>query len=148
MTKINFYEFIYVWFKLQNQSVPRHQRKIAKWLSSLWLNQDERQGLLMAFRNSGKSTVVGLFCAWVLYRENSARILVMAADYALAKRWCVMSNALLSNIRLPSILNQPSWINGQPTSLPSTVSWNCVTRLCWLKALALISRDCGRLNYL
>lgn len=86
MTKINFYEFIYVWFKLQNQSVPRHQRKIAKWLSSLWLNQDERQGLLMAFRNSGKSTVVGLFCAWVLYRENSARILVMAADYALAKK--------------------------------------------------------------
>ena len=28
-----------------------------------------------------------------------------------------MSNALLSNIRLLSISNQPSWINGQPTSL-------------------------------
>ena len=86
MTKINFYEFIYVWFKLQNQKVPHHQRKIANWLSSLWLNLEDRQGLLMAFRNSGKSTIVGLFCAWVLYRENATRILVMAADYALAKK--------------------------------------------------------------
>lgn len=86
MMKINFYEFIYVWFKLQNLSVPRHQRKIAEWLSTLWQSADERQGLLMAFRNSGKSTVVGLFCAWVLYRESATRILVMAADHALAKK--------------------------------------------------------------
>lgn len=86
MTKINFYEFIYIWFKLQNLAVPRHQRKIARWLSALWLDTEERQGLLMAFRNSGKSTIVGLFCAWVLYQQTSTRILVMAADYALAKK--------------------------------------------------------------
>lgn len=86
MMKINFYEFIYVWFKLQGLSVPRHQRRIAKWLSGLWLAESDRQGLLMAFRNSGKSTIVGLFCAWALYRQPSTRILVMAADYALAKK--------------------------------------------------------------
>lgn len=86
MTKINFYEFIYIWFKLQNLAVPRHQRKIARWLSSLWLSVEDRQGLLMAFRNSGKSTIVGLFCAWTLYQEASTRILVMAADHALAKK--------------------------------------------------------------
>jgi len=86
MKKISFYEFIYIWFKLQNQTVPRHQRRMAGWLSSLWLEQEERQGLLMAFRNSGKSTIVGLFCAWVLYRDNTTRILVIAADYALAKK--------------------------------------------------------------
>jgi hypothetical protein len=56
-------------------------------LSSLWLSPSQpRQALLMAFRNSGKSTIVGLFCAWVLYNENAARILVIAADHALAKK--------------------------------------------------------------
>lgn len=66
-------------------TVPTHQRKIAKWLYGLWKSED-RQGLLMAFRNSGKSTVVGLFCAWVLYQNSALRILVMAADYSLAKK--------------------------------------------------------------
>ena len=86
MNKISFYEFIYIWFKLQNLSVPKHQRKIAKWLSNLWQSDKDRQGLLMAFRNSGKSTIVGLFCAWVLYTKTATRILVMAADHALAKK--------------------------------------------------------------
>ena len=117
MMKINFYEFIYVWFKLQNLSVPRHQRKIAEWLSTLWQSADERQGLLMAFRNSGKSTVVGLFCAWVLYRESATRILVMAADHALAKKM--------------GTLNRNALTNGRPISSPSAAMWNCGIRPCW-----------------
>jgi hypothetical protein len=40
----------------------------------------------MAFRNSGKSTLVGLFCAWLLYRDADLRILVLAADMDLAKK--------------------------------------------------------------
>ncbi len=84
--KINFYEFVFVWFRLQGLSVPRHQKRIARWLNRLWTEPGSRQALLMAFRNSGKSTIVGLFCAWVLYCRSSTRILVMAADHALAKK--------------------------------------------------------------
>lgn len=84
--KISFFDFVYVWLKLQGMNVPKHQRKMAKWLSSIYDQPTERQGLLMAFRNSGKSTIVGLFSAWVLYRQPATRILVMAADHSLAKK--------------------------------------------------------------
>ncbi len=102
-------------------------------------------GIANGIPELGKSTVVGLFCAWVLYRENSARILVMAADYALAKKMVrnvkriVEQHPLAKHLK-PAKLDQ--WAADQFTK--STVSWNCVTRLCWLKALALISRDCGQ----
>lgn len=86
MMKLNFLEFAYVWFKFQNLKIPKHQRKMAKWLFDIWQKENNRRALLMAFRNSGKSTIVGLFCAWILYIENSSRILVMAADYDLAKK--------------------------------------------------------------
>lgn len=36
MMKIDFFEFMYVWFKLQGLKVPLHQKKIARWLSGLW----------------------------------------------------------------------------------------------------------------
>lgn len=98
MTNIDFFEFVYLWMYLQGFGVPAHQRKIARWLSRLWTSPDGRRGLLMAFRNSGKSTLVGLFCAWVLYRSPETRILVMAADYALAKKWCAMLNGLSNAI--------------------------------------------------
>lgn len=84
--KIDFFEFVYLWFKLQSLHLPAHQYKIAKWLSKIWRGENNRQALLMAFRNSGKSTIVGLFCAWVLHQNNSVRILVMAADHSLAKK--------------------------------------------------------------
>lgn len=86
MMKIDFFEFVYLWFRLQGLGMPKHQKQITQWLSSLWHSKGGRQALLMAFRNSGKSTIVGLFCAWVLYRNPSIRILVMAADHALAKK--------------------------------------------------------------
>jgi hypothetical protein len=38
----------------------------------------------MAFRGCGKSTLVGLYCAWSLLREPDPRILVLAADHELA----------------------------------------------------------------
>lgn len=81
-----FFEFVYIWLKMQGLKIPRHQRIMTRWLSALYSDTNERQGLLMAFRNSGKSTIVGLFCCWVLYTNPSLRILVMAADHALAKK--------------------------------------------------------------
>ena len=84
--KVSFYEFVYIWMRIQGQLVPKHQKVMSKWLSDIFLFSKKRQGLLMAFRNSGKSTIVGLFCAWVLYYKPETRILVMAADHALAKK--------------------------------------------------------------
>lgn len=86
LEEVDFYEFVYIWFKQQQLSLPHHQRRIAKWLAQIWRSEENRQALLMAFRNSGKSTIVGLFCAWILYQNTSVRILVMAADHALAKK--------------------------------------------------------------
>ena len=85
-TKANFFEFVYIWLKKQNLGFPKHQRKMSKWLSENYLSSKNKQSLLMAFRNSGKSTIVGLFCCWILYYKNETRILVMAADYSLAKK--------------------------------------------------------------
>lgn len=84
--KIAFFEFVYLWFRLQGLKMPKHQKKMAKWLFDVWADERDKKALLMAFRNSGKSTIVGLFCAWALYRDNALRILVIAADYDLAKK--------------------------------------------------------------
>jgi hypothetical protein len=48
--------------------------------------EGDRNLLLLAFRNSGKSTLVGLFSGWLLFRYPNLRILVLAADFALAKK--------------------------------------------------------------
>ena len=41
---------------------------------------------MLAFRSSGKSTIVGVFCAWLLYCNPNIRILVVAADTTLARK--------------------------------------------------------------
>ncbi|RDD60207.1 hypothetical protein DRB17_19280 [Ferruginivarius sediminum] len=63
--------------------MPRLHARMARWLEEAWQG-GERELLLMAFRSAGKSTIVGLFCAWLLGRDPSLRILVLAADQALA----------------------------------------------------------------
>jgi hypothetical protein len=78
-----FMEFAWVWNRLQRQDTPPPHRRIARWLQARWDGGDRRL-LLMAFRGCGKSTMVGLFCAWRLLRRPETRILVLAADQALA----------------------------------------------------------------
>ncbi|HBR68280.1 MAG TPA: hypothetical protein DEA55_02770, partial [Rhodospirillaceae bacterium] len=58
---------------------------MAAWLEKSWREKRARL-LLMAFRSSGKSTIAGLFAAWLLYVNPALRILVLAADFALAKK--------------------------------------------------------------
>ena len=82
---VSFAEFVWIWNDTQGLPTPRHHLRMARWLARCWRGPD-RQGLLMAFRNSGKSTLVGLFCAWVLRERPDTRILVMAADLALARK--------------------------------------------------------------
>ncbi len=79
----DFVEFVWIWNHAQGLETPGLHRRIARWLQAR-REAGDRRLLLMAFRGSGKSTLVGLFCAWWLAREPDARILVLAADQALA----------------------------------------------------------------
>jgi hypothetical protein len=85
MKPIDFPDFVWLWTRAQGQAMPRLHDAMARWLAERWL-QGDRQLLLMAFRGSGKSTLVGLFAAWLLTRDPNLRLLVLAADLALARK--------------------------------------------------------------
>lgn len=78
-------EFVWIWDKYQNLTLPKHHCQMCYFLSKVWTSKT-KHALLMAFRDSGKSTVVGLFCAWLLYSNPDVRILIMSADFELAKK--------------------------------------------------------------
>lgn len=82
---LTFPVFVSVWNKLQGQTTPAHHFKIARWFDKAWVNNKKRL-LLLAFRASGKSSLIGLFCVWRLWQNPNTRILVIAADSALAKK--------------------------------------------------------------
>ena len=83
--KADFLEFLWIWNHQQNLNTPGLHRRMARWLQARQGANDHRL-LLMAFRGSGKSTLVGLYCAWCLHTRPEARILVLAADQWLAIR--------------------------------------------------------------
>ncbi|PKR58422.1 phage terminase large subunit [Thalassospira lohafexi] len=80
-----FAEFVWIWDRMVGVALPAHHRAMANWLEECW-KSGRHELLMMAFRSSGKSTLVGLFCAWVLYGNADVRILVLAADLELAKK--------------------------------------------------------------
>lgn len=81
----NFEVFLIIWNNHQNQRTPDVHLRICRWLQDRWEKGDTRL-LLLAFRSCGKSTLIGLFCAWLLWRKADLRILVLAADLALARK--------------------------------------------------------------
>ncbi|WP_259781187.1 phage terminase large subunit [Aestuariispira ectoiniformans] len=81
----SFPEFLWIWNHSQGRDTPDVHKSIARWLDRMWSSQ-ETALLLMAFRACGKSTLVGLFCAWLLTRNPNLRILVLAAEQSLAIR--------------------------------------------------------------
>jgi len=84
-TAPEFVEFLWIWNAIQGQTTPHLHLRIGGWLAARW-QQGDRELLLLAFRSSGKSTLVGLFCAWLLLRDPDLRILVLAGDFALARK--------------------------------------------------------------
>lgn len=80
-----FAEFVWIWNERQGLKTPDLHLRMGRWLDDS-RGSAENLLLLMAFRNSGKSTLVGLFCAWLLAANPNLRILVMAADLALARK--------------------------------------------------------------
>ena len=69
----------------QGYNTPKIHYDLARWLEQAWKNGDRRL-LLMAFRSFGKSTIVGLFVAWLLLLNPNLRILVLAAESTLARK--------------------------------------------------------------
>jgi len=74
-----------LWNRVQGLSTPAVHFVIAAFLETSWERGDRRL-LLMAFRACGKSTLVGLFCVWLLLKSPDVRILVLSADLPLAKK--------------------------------------------------------------
>ncbi len=83
--KVNFYEFIDIFNKQNEFKTPNHHKQIAFWLEKIHTSQTKK-GLLMAFRNSGKSSIVGLFCAWILYKNPNLVILILSCEQNLATK--------------------------------------------------------------
>lgn len=83
LTHADFKLFLSLWNQRQNQTTPDLHFRIADWLEYAW-EKGETNLLLMVFRAAGKSTITGLFCAWLLYKKRDLRILILAADQILA----------------------------------------------------------------
>ncbi len=83
MITVEFDVFVAAWNDRQGMTTPKLHADICRWLAERRQAGDRRL-LLTAFRNSGKSTLVGLFSAWLLALDPNLRIVVMAADLALA----------------------------------------------------------------
>lgn len=82
---VRFPQFVILWNKLQGLPTPALHLVISRWLYRRWLAGDRRL-LLMVFRDAGKSTLVGLFAAWLLTGNPNLRILIIAAEQMLANK--------------------------------------------------------------
>jgi hypothetical protein len=82
---VPFPQFLWIWNHQHGHVTPPLHLRIARWLAERLAKGDHRL-LLMAFRGAGKSTIVGQYCAWLLAGDPTLRILVLAADHALATK--------------------------------------------------------------
>jgi hypothetical protein len=82
---IGFRQFVWLWNRCQGQTTPPLHIEIADWLERRWRAGDRRL-VLLVFRSAGKSTLVGIFCAWLLLNDPDLRILVLAAEHDLARK--------------------------------------------------------------
>ena len=69
----------------RGQTTPPLHLEMADWLGRRWREGDRRL-VLLVFRSAGKSTLVGIFCAWLLLNDPDLRILVLAAEHDLARK--------------------------------------------------------------
>ncbi len=117
MAQADFRLFLVLWNQQQNYKTPLLHLKIASWLENRWAIGDKRL-LLMAFRSAGKSTLVGIFAAWLLYRDPNLRILVLAADLTLAKKMVRNVKRIIERHPLTSVLrpkNADQWASDRFT---------------------------------
>ena len=112
-----FFDFLDEWNAVLGMPTPDHHKKIMRFLVDVWMAAP-RRGLLMAFRHSGKSTVVGIFAACVLYLRPETRILILSAESSLASRMVAHIRHILENHPrcahlVPSVKKE--WASGRIT---------------------------------
>ena len=112
-----FYSFLDEWNRVLGFKTPAHHRQIMEFLVDIF-NSSPHRGLLMAFRHSGKSTVVGVFVACILYLRPETRILILSAENGLASRMVSHVRHILENHpwcvdMLPT--NKKEWSSGRIT---------------------------------
>ena len=106
-----------VWNRQINMVTPTHHKRIMEFLVDVLENAPHR-GLLTAFRHSGKSTVVGIFAACVLYMRPNTRILILSAENILASRMVNHIRNILENHPLCADMipkNRKEWASGRIT---------------------------------
>ena len=96
MTASDALNFLDEWNRLINLNTPKHHQTIMRFLVNVF-NEAPHRGLLNAFRHSGKSTVVGIFAACVLYHKPDTRILIVSAESGLASRMVSHIKNILEN---------------------------------------------------
>ena len=112
-----FCNFMDVWNQHINMTTPVHHRKIMEFLVDV-LEKPPHRGLLTAFRHSGKSTVVGIFAACVLYMHPDTRILILSAENVLASRMVNHIRNILENHPMCADMipkNKKEWASGRIT---------------------------------
>lgn len=85
LAELSFAEFVCAWNAEHGRPTPDLHLRIARWLDAC-RQRGDRKLLLMVFRNAGKSTLVGMFCAWLLGRDPNLRLLVLSAEAGLATK--------------------------------------------------------------
>jgi len=88
--------FLDAWNELIGLTTPAHHKDILKFLVDSYAAPPHR-ALLTAFRHSGKSTVVGIFAAWLLSENPNTRILILSAETTLASRMVSHVKHILEN---------------------------------------------------
>lgn len=91
-----FCKFMDEWNAILGLTTPTHHKQIMEFLVRQ-LSNDKHRGLLMAFRHSGKSSVVGIFAACALYMNPATRILILSAEMSLASRMVAHIRNILEN---------------------------------------------------
>jgi len=150
MRDIGFAEFVWIWNRAHGLTTPHLHVRIARWLAQCWRSGD-RELLLLAFRSSGKSTLVGLFCAWLLLCDPDLRILVLAGDFALARKMVRNVKRIIERHPLTSWLKPPhadQWASDQftvtrPAELrdPSMLAKGIFANVTGLRADVIICDD-------
>jgi hypothetical protein len=99
--------FLALWNATQNQTTPKIHFRIATWLQKCWVRGETRL-VLQAFRASGKSTLAGVFSAWLLHRDPDLRILVLSAESSLAEKMARNIKKVIERHPLTTVLRPPN----------------------------------------
>lgn len=78
---VRFVAFYLAWADRMNWQVPQLHIDLCQWLAE---HKDDPLLLLMIFRGAAKSTIVGVWVAWLLYEERSEICQVWGADRKVA----------------------------------------------------------------